>query len=63
MNLAEIIKEHGVDLKEENVVLAYEDGYIEVSLEDGDLSVNVQLTDKVIKLDGSIEDALGGIVS
>lgn len=63
MNIAGIIKEHGVDLKEENVVLAYEDGYIEVSLEDGELSVNVQLTDKVIKLEGSIDEALGGTVS
>lgn len=63
MNLAKIIKEHGVDLKEENVTITFEDGYIDVSLEDGELKLHVQLTDKVIQLKGRIEDALGGIVS
>jgi hypothetical protein len=57
--IIELIKEHGVKLSEENVCIAFADGFVSVSLEDGKLSINVEFTDRVIfKESTSLEDFL-----
>jgi hypothetical protein len=55
---SKILKENNVNLKEEGVVVAFDDGIVALSLEDGNLDVNVHFTDRVIKVDGSIETVI-----
>jgi hypothetical protein len=52
--ILDLIKEHGINLKEENAVFQYNNGFIYVSMENGDLDVRIQFTDKVVKMDEDI---------
>lgn len=58
MVLNELLKEHNVNLKEENVIFSFEGGILELSLEDGTLSVSVQTVDRVIVCPGITIDEI-----
>lgn len=50
MDIKTILKNHKVDIKEENVIIACKEGTIELSLDDGKLAIDVSFTDRVIHL-------------
>jgi hypothetical protein len=55
---SKILIENNVNLNEEGVVVAFNDGIVALSLEGGNLDVNIHFTDRVIKVNGSIEEVM-----
>lgn len=55
----ELVKTHKVDLTDENVIFAFEDGYVGLALEDGELNVEVHFSDRVINVDKNLKDETG----
>lgn len=59
--LMKLIADSGVNLKEECVLIAFADGTVEASLEDGELSITVNMVDQmVIRENETIENLLLG---
>ncbi|MED1419047.1 hypothetical protein [Bacillus smithii] len=54
-NIAQLIKNHNINLAEENVHFAFKDGFVTVTLENGHLDIKVETIDKVIVIDESID--------
>lgn len=53
-----LLKEHNIKLSNENVYFAFNDGLIEVSYENKTISIDVKFTDKVIHIEGSLDQFL-----
>lgn len=53
-----ILSSNGVKLNKENVVIEMEEGFIFVELEDGELKVQIQHCDRIIKSDLTLSELL-----
>lgn len=56
--IIELLAQNNVDLKNEDVCLAFKDGGAIVSFEDGTIDMNVQFLDRVINIEQSIDSIL-----
>lgn len=56
--IIELLAQNNVDLKNEDVCLAFKDGVAIVSFEDGTIDMNVQFLDRVINIEQSIDSIL-----
>jgi hypothetical protein len=60
-NIGKLLKKYEVDVTEESVVLAFEDGTVSVELDEEEtktIKLDVSFVDRVITVEGSLEDLL-----
>lgn len=56
--ILKLIKEHEINLFEENLLLAFKDGFVRVTLDDGELKIEIEFIDRVEIINQSLDNFL-----